>query len=89
MKDTEDLRFCRGCLLGETPQGLRLRAGIEEYIRLLPEAQRASDAEYRRRLSLCKQCDQLFGGTCRLCGCFVEARAAKAGMRYPSLPPAW
>lgn len=80
---------CRRCLLIDLPDGKALRANIDEYRRLLPEAQRANEATYAARLSMCRQCDALMAGTCRLCGCYVEARAAKSAQRCPRVPPAW
>lgn len=34
--------------------------------------------KYQRRLSICKECEKLLSGMCRMCGCYVEMRAAIA-----------
>ena len=48
---------------------------IEKYKEAIKPSDRAGDAEYERRLSLCKGCDRLNAGTCNACGCYVELRA--------------
>ena len=62
---------------------------IAEYVASLDEAIRVSDADYRARLDICQDCDQLLNGTCRLCGCYVETRAAKKCMGCPMVPARW
>jgi hypothetical protein len=80
---------CRHCLQENTPDGMRLREIIQERVRLLPEDETVSAAEYARRLALCKACDQLRSGTCAQCGCYVEIRAAKRTMRCAHARPKW
>ena len=77
---------CR-CLLAE--HWPDLHRSVSEYIALLPDEQRAGDADYRARLSVCQACEHLRDGTCALCGCYVEARAAKRGLGCPMTPPRW
>ena len=48
-----------------------------------------SEEEYRRRLDCCRRCEQLSQGLCRLCGCFVEARAAGKNAFCPHVPGCW
>ncbi len=62
---------------------------IAEYVASLDESIRASDEDYRARLALCQECSELLSGTCRLCGCYVETRAAKKGLQCPMVPPRW
>ena len=62
---------------------------VAEYVASLDESVRASDADYRTRLDICRECDQLLSGTCRLCGCYVETRAAKRVQGCPMVPPRW
>ena len=38
---------------------------------------------------LCRTCDDLHNGTCALCGCYVEARAAKKRQGCPKVPEMW
>ena len=87
MADTEPRKQCR-CLLKEAGEE-EMAASIAEYIALLDETVRTSEGDYRARLSVCGNCDQLLNGTCRLCGCYVETRAAKKGLSCPMVPPRW
>ena len=77
----QTVNLCRRCLLEDMPDEQALYDLIRERIRSFPDGERAGDAEYRRRLALCRRCDQLLRGTCRQCGCYVEIRAAKREMR--------
>lgn len=78
---------CR-CLLKEAGEA-EMAHVIAEYVAGLDESVRAADADYRARLAVCEDCDQLLSGTCRLCGCYVETRAAKKGLQCPMVPPRW
>ncbi|MBQ7850511.1 MAG: hypothetical protein IJ343_12355 [Clostridia bacterium] len=80
-------RQCR-CLLREAGEA-EMAASIAEYVAGLDEAVRAEETVYRARLTICEGCEQLLNGTCRLCGCYVETRAAKKGMYCPMVPPRW
>lgn len=62
---------------------------IRERIEAMPEEQRADDAATAARLAICKTCDHLMNGTCALCGCYVELRAAKRVQRCPDVPGKW
>ncbi len=77
---------CR-CLLAENQPELALT--VAEYVASLPEKVRAPEALRQRRLTLCLACPWLRDGTCGLCGCYAEARSAKAGQRCPDTPPRW
>ena len=77
---------CR-CLLKEADPDLgRI---VAEYVDSLPEAAKAPPEEYRRRLTLCESCSRLADGMCLECGCYVEARCAKAGLKCPAVPAKW
>lgn len=80
--------FCRKCLF-ENIDREGVYASIRELIAALPEERRAAEEEYRRRLSICKECEFLGEGTCGKCGCFVELRAAKADMDCPHEKRFW
>ena len=71
---------CRRCLLKEG-QGDDLYRSVMEYVESIPAEEKASQREYKRRLEVCKTCGHLTNGMCRLCGCFVEVRAAKISQR--------
>lgn len=62
---------------------------MAEYVASLPDDERAGEAVYAARLETCKACESLRDGTCVLCGCYVEARAAKRGQRCPNVPAKW
>ena len=66
-----------------------MAASIAEYVALLDESIRTPEDDYRARLTLCQDCPELLSGTCRLCGCYVETRAAKKGQQCPMVPPRW
>ena len=59
------------------------------YISNLPEEDRTPEEEYERRLSKCRECDHLLSGMCRICGCFVEMRAAIVVRHCPDSTPEW
>jgi len=78
---------CR-CLLRDAGEA-EMAQVIAEYVAGLDEAIRTAEADYHARLAICQGCDQLLNGTCRLCGCYVETRAAKKGLSCPMVPPRW
>lgn len=77
---------CR-CLLADSWPALSV--SVAEYISLLSEEQKAPEDVYQARLAICLACDHLRDGTCTLCGCYVEARAAKRNQRCPDVPAKW
>ena len=62
---------------------------VAEYVANLDESIRTPEEAYRARLTLCQACPELMNGTCRLCGCYVETRAAKKGQQCPMVPARW
>ena len=87
MADVEPRKQCR-CLLKEAGEA-EMAASIAEYVSLLDETVRTPEETYRERLTICQDCPELVNGTCRLCGCYVETRAAKKGQQCPMVPPRW
>ena len=83
----ENVKPCR-CLLFEAGQADMARS-VAEYVASLDESVRTPEEAYRARLSLCRECPELMNGTCRLCGCYVETRAAKRVQGCPMVPPRW
>ena len=83
----ENRKPCR-CLLFEAGQADMART-VAEYVASLDESVRASEQDYQARLALCQDCPELMNGTCRLCGCYVETRAAKKGQKCPMVPARW
>ncbi len=78
---------CR-CLLFEAGEEDMART-IAEYVAGLDDSIRAGEGDYRARLAICRECPELMNGTCRLCGCYVETRAARKGMQCPMVPARW
>ncbi|MCH5349089.1 MAG: hypothetical protein J1E40_07185 [Oscillospiraceae bacterium] len=74
--------FCRKCLFEDIDRE-GVYSSIKELIDALPEDKKTPEAEYHRRLDICRKCDSLGEGTCGKCGCFVELRAAKKNMDCP------
>ena len=66
---------CIKCLLQEY-DAEKYRAEIEKELQWMDEEMRTDDAEYQRRLDICRECEKLSAGTCLKCGCYVELRAA-------------
>lgn len=62
---------------------------LRELVEALPEDRRADEAVRLARLSACRACEWLAEGTCVLCGCYVEYRAAQKHRRCPKRDPAW
>lgn len=72
---SEGLRVCRKCLLREMREGEYFK-NMYDYIAHLDSDVKADDVLYEKRLAACKSCEHLMNGMCRICGCFVEMRAA-------------
>ena len=85
----EPKRFCRRSRQEDMPDEAALAQNIRELVELLAPEKRASGEETARRLAHCRRCDQLQNGLCRLCGCYVELRAAKRHMGCPHVPDLW
>ena len=82
-------RPCPRCLLNEVPGAEALAALNRQWIEALPPERRTDAAAYARRLAACQGCEHLAAGSCALCGCYVEYRAAQAGQRCPDVPGRW
>ena len=82
-----DIR-CKRCLLREMANE-DMYHRIQRTIDAIPPKLRCSKVEYDARLALCKECEKLIGGMCRVCGCFVEVRAAKKSEHCPGIPRRW
>jgi hypothetical protein len=75
MNDKNEKRICKKCLLADYPNA-EYFTHLYEYINNLDEEIKVDDIEYERRLNLCVSCPDYYQGMCRVCGCFVELRAA-------------
>jgi len=81
-------RLCRKCLLRDLSEKEYFH-NMYTYISSLPEDDKVSETEYERRLEKCGECAHLLNGVCRICGCFVEMRAAIAVRHCPDSIPEW
>ncbi len=81
-------RICRRCLLDEIFEVNEYK-NMQEYIRNIDKHIKTEDDEYKRRLNLCKECDNLINGMCKICGCFVEMRAAVKKNYCPDIRNKW
>ena len=84
----EQKKFCRKCLLQEVSEDEYLKS-LKDYIDRIDPEIKTNPKEYERRLSLCKECDNLINGMCTKCGCFVELRAAVQNHYCPNLEKKW
>jgi len=84
----EEKKYCRKCLLRDMDKDGYFK-NLREYIDNLDKDIKASPEEYERRLALCKECDNLIDGMCKVCGCYVELRAAISNNRCPAVHELW
>ncbi|MBQ6527270.1 MAG: hypothetical protein IJI38_01970 [Clostridia bacterium] len=77
---------CR-CLLHESYPDMETL--IQSVVSSMSEDERTPEALYRARLDVCLACPHLIDGTCVLCGCYVEARAASRFSACPDVPARW
>ena len=80
--------LCKRCLLKDLSKDEYFQS-IYEYIESISEDVKIPVSEYNRRLEICRCCDNLVNGMCKLCGCFVEVRAIKKGTCCADTPQKW
>ncbi len=85
----ERRRPCLHCLIADLPDEKALAEIIRERIAQLPPEEKVTEEERQQRLNLCRLCRHLNHGTCALCGCYVEIRAARKAMSCPDVPGEW
>ncbi len=79
---------CRKCL----PGGMSKEAffeDLERYVERISPDERVSEESYWKRLEICRACGQLQEGMCRICGCYVQLRAALKVKGCPEVHPRW
>ena len=76
VQNGEKLRVCKKCLTRDMIGKEEYFRSMREYIDNLDIDVKTPEAHYEERLEVCKECDFLFEGMCRKCGCYVEMRAA-------------
>lgn len=75
-QNAENLRLCRRCLTRDLAGKEEHFQTLYNYIENLDIDIKAEEKLYEKRLAVCRECDMLFQGMCRKCGCYVELRAA-------------
>ncbi|MCI9145424.1 MAG: hypothetical protein HFJ97_03555 [Eubacterium sp.] len=68
------MTVCKKCLLLEAGEEKSF-IGVKDYIDTIDNSLKVNDDLYVKRLSFCKECDNLISGMCLKCGCYVEIRA--------------
>ena len=86
--DDKPKRICKKCFLQDFAPEEYLE-NMRVYLQGLDDEVKTEETVYRDRLSHCEECDKLSEGICRICGCFVEYRAAIKIRRCPDLKPRW
>ncbi|MGN0182584.1 MAG: DUF6171 family protein [Candidatus Ornithomonoglobus sp.] len=78
-----DRTKCKRC-------GLKTVLSQEDIARMVNEVRSmkgmrfVEDEEYKRRISICGECEKLeYGSTCALCGCVMQVRAMLADGKCP------
>lgn len=84
----EEWRFCKKCLVRDLDES-ELFQTIKDYVDRLDESIKVSSEEYEERLKKCTACNRLLSGTCAVCGCYVEMRAAVKRNYCPDVNPKW
>ncbi len=84
----QNQRICKKCLLRDMPEGEYFK-NMYDYIEHLDPDVKTEAEEYEARLNACRVCDRLANGMCRVCGCFVEMRAAVKKNRCPAPEHFW
>lgn len=84
----EPKRYCRKCLIRDFSMDEYFK-NLYDYIAHMDADLKVSDGIYEARLAVCKECDNLMQGMCRICGCYVELRAVMKKNSCPLGTPRW
>ena len=85
---SEKLRVCRKCL-PRTETREEYFEKLSDYVKRMDEDLKVDQETYEKRLALCSECKNYLDGMCRLCGCFVELRAAQKIKKCPDIQVKW
>ena len=88
MMEQNQRRICKKCFLKDFAPEEYL-TNMRAYLAGLEDEIRTEEKTYQSRLSQCEKCDKLAEGICRVCGCFVEYRAAIRLKTCPDIHPKW
>lgn len=81
-------RFCKKCLLDKVMGDAEYKH-MQDYIKNIDRDIKTPEEDYNIRLNTCMECDNLINGMCKLCGCFVEMRAAVKKNYCPNIDKKW
>ncbi|MBE6062985.1 MAG: hypothetical protein E7207_05355 [Clostridium butyricum] len=81
-------RYCRKCLLDKIFEKDEYN-NLQDYLSSIDKEIKTDELEYKKRLNICTNCENLFNGMCRICGCFVEMRAAVKKNYCPDTKKLW
>lgn len=81
-------RFCKKCLLDKV-MGEAEYKHMKDYISNIDSEIKVTEEDYKNRLNTCIECENLINGMCKLCGCFVEMRAAVKKNYCPDIERKW
>ena len=79
---------CKRCLLYEMADAAQYQ-NLYDYLKEMDEDLKVSHDIYEKRLAICKECDNLLSGMCRICGCYVELRGILKNQHCPSTKHLW
>lgn len=83
----EGQRVCIRCL--QEALAIDYHGRIASYLEHIDADVKCNQELYRIRLAACNACGNHISGICRICGCFVEMRAAVATRTCPDIKPKW
>lgn len=74
---------CEGCAVSVHLSEEEIRELFGSTMKL-KSVKTVSEDEHKRRMDICKSCDQLvYNTTCKQCGCIIHVKAKLAGARCP------
>lgn len=86
--NSDTKRKCKRCLLKDIAPEEYLEH-MRIYLAGLDREAKSEETLYQQRLAYCEDCDNLKDGICRICGCFVEYRAAIKEHYCPDIQAKW
>ena len=62
---------------------------MQDYISNIDSFIKTEEQDYKKRLDTCMECENLINGMCKICGCYVEMRAAVKTNYCPNVDRKW
>ena len=62
---------------------------MQDYISNIDSFIKTEEKDYKKRLDTCMECENLINGMCKICGCYVEMRAAVKTNYCPNVDRKW